>query len=455
MKSALNWRGWSAIGLLLAAASLAFLSISKFESEAPRITGPDRLAIGSAGAKIALKLDDGDTGLRSVQLRIVHGGGGQVVFEDDFPGNWLTGATHDRVQDVEVFLDSKLLHLADGPATLIVTARDWSWRNNGAGNRSEVNIRLMVDTKAPRVEPAGGLIYIYRGGAAAATYWVDEPTISDGVRVADRFYSGYPLPGTTASQGRRVAFFAVAVHAPADPKIEIQVTDHAGNRTNVRLRTKVFERKFPEERISLSKDFFDRVVSPLSEKVGVSAPSDLEAFQIINRDVRSHNEQKIYSLVAASDAQRHWSKPFLQLPNSKVMSRFAEQRRYFSGNEEISQATHYGFDLASYVAADVIAANRGRVLFADELGIYGNCILVDHGLGLTTLYAHLTDFAVQVGEMVERSQVLGRTGATGLAGGDHLHFAILVGGTYVDPLEWWDANWLKSHVEVKLASSDR
>jgi murein DD-endopeptidase MepM/ murein hydrolase activator NlpD len=252
-----------------------------------------------------------------------------------------------------------------------------------------------------------------------------------------------------------VAFFAVAVHAPADPVIEIQATDRANNSTRVRLRTKVFERRFPAERLSLSQRFFDRVIPGLSEKVGVSAPSNLEAFQIINREVRNHDEQRIQSLVVGSDALRHWSEPFVQLPNSKVMSRFAEHRRYFSGSEEISEATHYGFDLASHAAADVVAANRGRVIFAADLGIYGNCMLVDHGLGITTLYAHLTDFAVEVGEMVERKQVLGRTGTTGLAGGDHLHFAMLVGGTYVDPLEWWDARWIKSHVEVRLAASGR
>ncbi|MBW2295111.1 MAG: M23 family metallopeptidase [Deltaproteobacteria bacterium] len=453
MNGALNWKGKSTIGLLVAAVALAMVSVPRLESAAPTITGPATLAVGTAGAELELQLEDANTGLRSVQMKIVHGGGGQIVFEEEFPGGLFSGADSDVAQTVRVSLEPKALRLADGPATLIVTARDWSWRNGGAGNRSEVNVRLVVDTKPPRVIPSGGLIYIYRGGAAAATYSVDEATTTDGVRVGDHFYSGYPVPGTHESDGQRVAFFAVAVHAPANPVIEIQATDQANNLTSVRLRAKVFERKFPEERLSLSKSFFDRVMPALSEKVGVSAPSNLEAFQIINREVRNHNEEKIRSLVATSDAQRHWSRPFVQLPNSKVMSRFAEQRRYFNGNEEISQATHYGFDLASRAAADVIAANRGRVLFAGELGIYGNCVLVDHGLGITTLYAHLTDFAVQVDEMVERKQVLGRTGTTGLAGGDHLHFAILVGGTYVDPLEWWDARWIKSHVEVKLAAS--
>ncbi len=453
MKSALNWKGWFSIVAVLAAVSLAFLSFPKFESTAPRIAGPEELAIGIAGANIELDLDDGGTGVRSVQLRIVHGGGGQVVFEEEYPGDLLTGSTHYQAQRVSVALDPKALHLADGPATLIVTARDWSWRNSGAGNRSEIDIRLSVDTKPPRVTPAGGLIYVYRGGAATATYRVDEITAADGVRVGDRFYSGYPAPGTDPADGRRVAFFAVGVHAQANPKIEIEATDRAGNRATARLNTKVFERRFPEERLSLSDRFFERVVPPLAEKVGVSAGSNLEAFQIINRDIRARDEEQIQSLVKSSDAEKHWSKPFVQLPNSKVMSRFAEQRRYFSGSDEISQATHYGFDLASRAAADVVAANRGRVLFAGELGIYGNCLLIDHGLGITTLYAHLTDFAAQVDELVERKQVVGRTGTTGLAGGDHLHFAILIGGTYVDPLEWWDPQWIKSHVGARLAAS--
>jgi murein DD-endopeptidase MepM/ murein hydrolase activator NlpD len=455
MKGAINGKGWSMIGFVVGAIALAIFSMPRLERVAPMISGPATLAVGTAGGTPELRFDDAESGLRSVHMKLVHGGGGQVVFEEEYPGNPFSGANSVAGQNVKVLLDPKALRLADGPATLIVTARDWSWRDGGSGNRSELNVRLLVDTRPPRVQPAGGLIYIYRGGAGAATYWVDEPTASDGVRVGDHFYSGYPVPGTHEADGHRVAFFAVAVHAPQNPVIDIEATDQANNRTRVRLRAKLFERKFPEERLSLSSNFFDRVIPPLSQKVGVSAPTNLEAFQIINREVRDHDEQKIRTLVAVSDAKRHWNEPFVQLPNSKVMSRFAEQRRYFSGSREISQATHYGFDLASRATADVIAANRGRVQFVGELGIYGNCVLIDHGLGITTLYAHLTDFAVEVGEMVERRQVLGRTGSTGLAGGDHLHFAMLVGGTYVDPLEWWDANWIKSHVEVKLAATDR
>ncbi|MCP4036782.1 MAG: M23 family metallopeptidase [bacterium] len=455
MKGALNWKGWSAIILAVVAVAVAVLSIPRLESDPPRIAGPETLALGAGGAEFELAVDDLGTGLRSIQMRIVSVGGGQVVFDETYPGDLLNGGAQASARSTKIMLDPRALDLADGPATLIATARDWSWRDAFAGNRSEVSVTLNVDTKAPQLQPGGGLTYIYRGGAAAATYRVDEPTSSDGVRVGDRLYRGYPAPGTDPAAGLRVALFAVAVHAPTDPEIRVEATDLAGNTSTASLNTRVFERKFPEERLSLSKRFFDRVIPPLAELVGVSAPTNVAAFQLINRDIRARDEARIQELVEQSDADRYWSKPFTQLPNSKVMSRFAEQRRYFDGDSEISQATHYGFDLASRAAASVTAANRGRVLFAGDLGIYGNCVLVDHGLGIITLYAHLTDFAVAVGDMVERGQSLGRTGTTGLAGGDHLHFAILVGGTYVDPLEWWDARWIQSHVEVKLASITR
>jgi len=455
MKKTLSWKGWSAIALVMATIGLVIFSIPRLESEAPRIVGPEFIALGASGIDIELEIEDAGTGLRNVQVRIVSSAGGREIWQKQYPGNLLAGGVGAGREQVKITLEPRTLELADGSATLIATARDWSWGDVGRGNRSEVSVRMKVDTKPPQLLPAGGLTYIYRGGAGAAIYRVDEATERDGVRVGDRFYRGYATPGTDPSAGQRVAFFAVAVHAPGDPQIRVEATDIAGNTSTAPLNVRLFERKFAQERLSLSKRFFNRVIPPLAQASNVSAPTNVEAFQVINRDIRARDEARIQELVATSDAERHWSESFTQLPNSKVMSRFAEQRRYFDGNREISQATHYGFDLASHAAATVTAANRGRVLFANDLGIYGNCILVDHGLGITSLYAHLSDFSVAVGDLVERNQPLGRTGATGLAGGDHLHFAILVGGTYVDPLEWWDSRWIQSHVEVKLASMNQ
>ena len=453
--AALSGRGLFWIASLVALFAFGVFALPRLEGEAPRLRGPESVAIGAGGGEIELEALDDGSGLRSLQVRIVSGGGGQTVFEESYPGHLLGGAADTGPRRIAIPLDARALSLADGTATLIATARDWLWRDAASGNRSEVSIRLDVDTRPPRVQTTTGLTYVYRGGAGAATYHVDEDTRRDGVRVGDRFYPGHPAPGSAPGAGHRVAFFAVEVHAPRNPKIHLEAEDAAGNLATAPLDVRVNERRFSEERLNLSRRFFENVIPALAEHTGVSKPTPVEAFQVINEEVRARDEARIRELIAGGDAERHWHEPFVQLPNSKVMSRFAEQRRYFAADREISQATHYGFDLASLATAPVIAANRGRVIFADDLGIYGNCVLIDHGMGITTLYGHLTDFAVEAGAIVERGATLGRTGATGLAGGDHLHFAVLVGDTYVDPLEWWDARWIESHVEVKLASRGR
>ena len=109
-----------------------------------------------------------------------------------------------------------------------------------------------------------------------------------------------------------------------------------------------------------------------------------------------------------------------------------------------------GFDLAVSQHAPVVAANDGAVVLAGWFGIYGNAIILDHGCGLQTLYGHLSSIDVKAGDAVKRGQVIGRSGQTGLAGGDHLHFAVLLDGIPVSTIEWWDPHWIHDRIEAKL-----
>ena len=145
-----------------------------------------------------------------------------------------------------------------------------------------------------------------------------------------------------------------------------------------------------------------------------------------------------------------WTEAFAQMGNSQVESRFADRRTYFFENKEIDRQVHLGFDLASVQQAPVLASNAGVIVFADFLGIYGNCVIIDHGLGVQSLYAHLSSIGTKVGDTVTKGQELGRTGATGLAGGDHLHFTILLQGVPVNPVEWWDQHWMDDRVLRKI-----
>jgi murein DD-endopeptidase MepM/ murein hydrolase activator NlpD len=217
----------------------------------------------------------------------------------------------------------------------------------------------------------------------------------------------------------------------------------------------VLERVFRDSRIELSDDFIARVAVPLAAAAGLPAEDPVAAFRAVNEDLRARNEATIREGLRDSSLERMWSGAFEQLPGSQVMSRFAEHRTYVYRGRPISEARHYGFDLASTARAVVPAAGAGRVVIAEDLGIYGNCVVIDHGLGLATLYGHLSSIEVSVGDDVTQGARLGVSGETGLAGGDHLHFAFLVGDTYVDPLEWWDPKWVRTHVEVRLERSGR
>ena len=220
-----------------------------------------------------------------------------------------------------------------------------------------------------------------------------------------------------------------------------------------RQSVRIFDRKFEKSDITLGRSFLEKKVRPLAEAAGLAGRDLAESFSQVNETLRARNEERIRAVVEQATPKQHWQGGFEQMRNSKVTSRFAERRTYWWDKRPVSKAIHYGYDLASTSGAPVTASNAGVVVFADDLGIYGQCVIVDHGLGVHSLYAHLSRMEVGNGESVSKGQLLGRSGATGLAGGDHLHFAILVGGEYVDPMEWWDPKWVRSHIEWRIAEA--
>jgi murein DD-endopeptidase MepM/ murein hydrolase activator NlpD len=453
-------RAWGVVVLILLLAVAGGASWLRCEGAAPTIEGPEALLIGRDGISLVLRVSDPDSGVREVEIRLHHEKGEQVLLGKAYAGNPFTGGIAKPDADpIEIRIDPESLGMGDGEAILAVAATDWSWAEFFAGNRRVLEIPIRVDLEPPRVWVESGLTYVHRGGAAAVVYSIDEPTSRDGVEVGDSFFSGYPFPVEEPGQSqetpygrRRVAIFAVPRDAPANAAIRAVGVDEAGNRTAVSWPTRIQEREFPEVRINLGGTFLSSRVPELGSSLGVEGSDPISIFQRINSETRAANELRIREVVAASSPKRYWRGAFQQLRNSAVTSLFAEHRSYFAGGEKVSEAIHYGYDLASTAGASVTAANAGRVIFTDTLGIYGNCVIVDHGLGVSSLYAHLSRIDVREGDLLEKDQRLGRSGASGLAGGDHLHFAVLVNGTYADPKEWWDPKWVHEHIEARLTA---
>jgi murein DD-endopeptidase MepM/ murein hydrolase activator NlpD len=449
----LTIRFWLLVILLVAIVAGFVFLIPRLEGTPPEIGELAAIELGRAPQTLVVNVSDDDSGLKTVEVRIVSGGDSRTLAERHFPGSFATGGetTHETI---EIPLTVEELGLADGAATIVILARDWSLRDGLAGNVAEQNTSLVIDTIPPELTVHSGLTYVNRGGAGAVAYRLNEPAAQDGVRVGDAFFRGHALP-SDAQQGavdplERIAIFAIPVEASTDPEVRVVAQDSAGNESEAGFPVRTIERQFKQSAITLSSSFLEGKVRPLAEANGLAASDPGESFKQVNETLRARSEDRIRAAVENGSSTRRWHGSFEQMHNSKVTSRFAERRAYWWNDRPISRAVHYGFDLASTRGAAVTAANGGIVVFADDLGIYGNCVIVDHGLGIHSLYGHLSTIEVENGETVNKGQSLGRSGATGLAGGDHLHFAILVGGEYVDPVEWWDPKWVHSHIESRL-----
>jgi murein DD-endopeptidase MepM/ murein hydrolase activator NlpD len=179
----------------------------------------------------------------------------------------------------------------------------------------------------------------------------------------------------------------------------------------------------------------------------------LESYLMLNRDLRQANALRLKELARDSRPEFLWRRVFLPIANAAVRSSFADRRTYVYEGKPVDQQDHLGFDMASVKQAPIVSVNDGIVVLAEYFGIYGNTVVVDHGYGLMSLYGHLSSIAVQPGEKVERGARLGQSGETGLAAGDHLHFAFLLHGLAVNPIEWWDEHWIEDRLVRKLGAA--
>jgi murein DD-endopeptidase MepM/ murein hydrolase activator NlpD len=311
---------------------------------------------------------------------------------------------------------------------------------------------LEVRLNPPQIAALSQFHYINHGGTELVVYRVTPPDADSGVRVGDREYRGFPAGGSDPAL--RLAFFALLWDQKLDTPINIFARDSIGNEGAAAFDFRVFPKQFRASTISLDDRFLARVVPPIlqnSTELKVDDPTNLLAsYLAINRDLRRINNEAIAALALDTAPEILWRGPFKQLINTAVEAGFADQRTYVYDGKDVDHQVHLGFDLASTAAAPVRAANRGRVVHAGWLGIYGNCVILDHGMGLQSLYAHLSSIGVSVGDVVDTEAELGRSGATGLAGGDHLHFTMLLGGNAITPIDWWSAQWVQDRVLRKL-----
>lgn len=351
-----------------------------------------------------------------------------------------------KKKSLSLIIDPLSLKLHDGRATLNIFAVDYSLRKNKASFKKDVNI----DLTPPQIYLLNPVNNINPGGACITLYRTSETVSLSGVQVENHFFPGYPI--TLFGKSCIITYFALPIHAKnGQTNIRVIATDHAGNESSSNLSCLIRDKKFRSDRMDLSESFLQQKMPEfqfLNPNLREKTP--LEIFVYINGLMRSDNDKTIETICQKTNPGQLWEGRFLRMKNASPMALFGDSRTYLYQGKTVGESIHLGVDLASTAHAPVEAANHGIVAFAGFIGIYGNTILIDHGLGLFTHYAHLGTISVRNGQQVKKGELIGYTGLSGLAGGDHLHFGVVVGGQFVNPQEWWDAHWITDNISKKM-----
>ncbi len=402
--------------------------------------GPE-MALTPASDRVSpqreLKLSLRDpSGLRSVVVSVRKNQQSQTVLEHHFK---------EKRKAEEFAFTLKSAALRDGAFDLEIKATDASLAGFGRGNTRTISLPMRMDTQPPRVSMKNAPPHVRRGGCATILYTVNKEVQQSGVRVGELFFPAYRL-----EDGGYLCFFAFPQALEAKQYApELIVEDTAGNTAISRLHFVPLNVNFRRDTINISDNFL-LAKMPELQNLAPDAASPLEQYLLINSKVREANEKVLLELGKRTHSEMLWNGPFIHLPRGAERARFGDFRTYMYQGQKIDEQTHMGLDLASLTHADVPASNDGVVIFADFLGIYGNLVVVDHGMGLMSLYSHLSNIGTNVGTEVKKGQIIGQTGTTGLAVGDHLHFGILMHGIEVQPLEWLDPKWIRDNVTSRM-----
>jgi len=432
------------LGLLLAVIGLLALAGGAFmlfrDTTPPAITiGPDMELIGRQ-SQMQIIVEDPGSGLKSVEVVAVQAGKRTTLLSETYTGT---------VMRVEKTLSLDGEQIKEGELSIEVTAMDSSLYPLGSAGLSKAQKTYVLDMTPPRIFVQSHTNNLNQGGCGLMIFALSEKASSTGIQVGERFFPAHLQPGGDD----KFLYYCLFAHpwdlTPADFKPVITAVDGAGNSAKRSFNYHTNPRAFRRDRINLSDSFMERTI-PEFQGLVPNAGSLIDQYLYINNEIRKQNRAKLVEFSRRTSPVMLWNGPFVRLPNAANRARFADARDYMYKGKKVDFQTHLGLDLASLQHAEVPAGNDGTIVYADFLGIYGNVVVIDHGLGLQSLYAHLSSISVAVGDTVSKGQIIAHTGSTGLAGGDHLHYGITVAGIPTQPFEWWDGTWIKNNITSKL-----
>ncbi len=417
-----------------------FFYLSFFEGTIPVINlQPQRTAITSR-TTFTLQAEDAGSGLSIVQVIAQQGEKKYTLLSQSFPPKTLSWSATFSLAGTK---------LKEGPVDLLISCTDRSWNHLGKGNTRLIERKLLIDNIAPMINVISRHHNFSKGGSGLAIYTLSEPTVKNGMLIGDHFFPGFK----DTESGGYFCFFTYPYDADPDKDIpKIIALDKAGNKALTGIYYHLIPKKFRKDNIRISDHFLEQKMGQF-KGLFPDTTNLLDLFLKVNNEGRVKNRHQLFDLALQTRPEILWNKAFIRQPGAASRATFGDKRTYLHNGKVIDHQRHLGIDLASVARDRVQACNGGVVVFADFLGIYGKVLIVDHGMGLQSLYAHLSQFLVKTGDTVKRGQIIARTGSTGMAGGDHLHLGIILGGVPVNPVEWWDSHWIKNNITSKITAA--
>ena len=412
----------------------------------------DRPAIGKATSVIA-HFTEPVHGLGGIRLELIQGDRVEALDRQELiRGSLVPWSSADGTARVELtaIVGTTTLDWLDDDDVVVRATAD---RAVGFLRRAEsvvAELVLPVRLRPPRLELLSSQHYGQQGGSGAVVYRVGETAVRSGVRAGT-----HESPGSAREGGDpddRFAIYALPWDLDDETEIRLFAEDDAGNRVEMAFLDLFKPRPRRLDTIRLDDGFLERVVPAIASRTPGFDDSGtlLDQYLIINGELRQTELERVAEISHSSEPALLWSGPFLQMANSALKANFAQTRDYVYDGRKVDRQTHLGLDLASTSMAPVPAPNAGRVVFTGWMSLYGNTVIIDHGYGLLSLCSHLSSIEAAEGDAVARGQIIGRSGTTGLAGGDHLHLEIFVHGQSVDPLQWLDGKWIQEKIMSKI-----
>ena len=431
-----------------------FIGPGFFENVAPVITlenVPE--GFGNTPAVFRIHVEDDEAGLDEVIVRAQ-----QAKRKVDLLTKFYQ-KSRQKEDLLELSVTGPEQGLREGKVTLTVSAFDRSFFNNKAVRTME----LPVDYRKPRLEVLTAQHNVNQGGVEFAFYkLMDGTAIRSGVKVGDKYFRGFPAgllnPGFENMPEVFFSFFAVpSQFRSSESAISAFASNRVGNTNYASFYYRIIPHRFRSEDVMFSSASMRSKLEEVLVNTG-GDPSDVpldsrslaDAFREALENLHRVEEREFARFDAESAGRQMWKVPFQRPTGGSIKRGFGGMRRFLCDGIEAGGDVHGGLDISASLRSSVFAVNDGKVLYVGYLGSYGNTVVVDHGFGLISVYSHLSSVKAAAGDAVLQGAEIGRTGTSGLAEGDHLHFEMRLQGVPVNPVEWWDTRWINDHIIAKI-----